>query len=679
MILTGRIESTGPPPSRFRRPRLTQCLPGIVLCLIAQAAEIRIEGLRNMDESQALDLLGDRLEYVRERPPTPARAGDAAYLLENLMRRQGFQSPSVDWAIRGGTIHLKVQEGRRLSIGEVQLPDLPKEDATRLGRLFKLPGQERILSRGQAPPYRESDVEEGLLLIEADFRSRGYWRAKASETARSEPTGDGEISFTISVDSGPLHHIGEPRFDGVPEEMLADLHATAAPYVGQVADTDRLTRLRGDIESRFRRAGYLLGTFKMNRILGDGRLTPRFIVVIEERQRFSDLEVVGLEKTHESRVTRRFSDLQGDWFDAEAFDSRLRKLLATGAFSSIRLETETDAAGALHATLHVREGRARGASTYIGAGSYEGAIFGAKYHDRNLFGNLWNFSAGAEFTSRGMLGELRLSEPWLFDTDTYLGLRLFSVTRSQEGYDKFEAGLSAEFSRDLGRHFDASLIYGVSLVNTSSTGIPDFQLGETVYLHQFLRAELAYDRRDSPVKPGRGYHLNALLEGGGVTGDLSSTYLKFETLAAGYIPVGQKAQINLGARAGLLIPSSGNDKFPIDLRLFSGGPDTVRSFPFREMGPKALNGDPLGGEAYWVVNAEYLQSIAGPVKAVVFVDAGHLSGDSALDFGSPELAAGLGLRLDLPVGPIRLEYGHNLTRDRGEPSGSWHFAIGVAF
>ena len=46
---------------------------------------------------------------------------------------------------------------------------------------------------------------------------------------------------------------------------------------------------------------------------------------------------------------------------------------------------------------------------------------------------------------------------------------------------------------------------------------------------------------------------------------------------------------------------------------------------------------------------------------------------------SPEVAAGLGLRVDLPVGPIRLEYGRNLTREGREPSGAFHFAIGITF
>jgi outer membrane protein assembly factor BamA len=44
-----------------------------------------------------------------------------------------------------------------------------------------------------------------------------------------------------------------------------------------------------------------------------------------------------------------------------------------------------------------------------------------------------------------------------------------------------------------------------------------------------------------------------------------------------------------------------------------------------------------------------------------------------------DVAVGLGIRADLPIGPVRLEYGHNMTRDNGEPTGAFHFAIGVSF
>ena len=47
--------------------------------------------------------------------------------------------------------------------------------------------------------------------------------------------------------------------------------------------------------------------------------------------------------------------------------------------------------------------------------------------------------------------------------------------------------------------------------------------------------------------------------------------------------------------------------------------------------------------------------------------------------GDVNMAVGAGLRLNLPIGPIRAEYGYNLTRDYPEPSGTFHFAIGVNF
>lgn len=652
-----------------------------LLVSCAGSAELRVEGLRTLKESEVLELLGDRLEYIRSKPPSPARAGDAAFLLENLMRRQGFQNPDVKPVISGNLIRLVVNEGDRLSIGSVAVPGLPEEDQIRLSKLFRLPGQERVLNPGQEPPFREEDVTEGLSLLEADLRSRGYWKAKAAVEKRGITPGTRELSFMIRITPGPLHHLGEPRFDGAPAELLPELRAKTAVHVGKVAGTDLLTTLRSEVESVFRSTGFPLDTFKMNRILGDGILTPRFIIQFGTRQRLGSVRVTGTEKTKVERITRRFDDLRQDWFDAETFDARLKKLLATGAFSSVRVENQTNSDGTLDATLQMVEGRARGTTAYGGFGSYEGGIFGLKYHDRNFRGNLWNLSTGFEVSSRGLLGEVRLSNPWLLDSDTHLALRLFSVTRGYEGYDKFETGLTAEFSRDdLGEDMDASLMLGSSLVSISENGIPLNELGETSYTHQFIRGTLSFDRRDDPVSPGSGYHLNALLEAGLILGDINSNYVRLDTSAAGYLPVGKKGQINVGARTGMLFPSGGTTEFPIDLRLFTGGADSVRSFRYRELGARTTSNDPAGGESYWVANAEYVHALAGPVKCVGFFDAGSLSAlEQGFDLASPELSVGLGIRLDLPVGPIRFEYGHNLTRDEGEPSGTWHFAIGTAF
>ena len=104
-----------------------------------------------------------------------------------------------------------------------------------------------------------------------------------------------------------------------------------------------------------------------------------------------------------------------------------------------------------------------------------------------------------------------------------------------------------------------------------------------------------------------------------------------------------------------------------------------RDAPPVRLGP-SFDGYPVGGESRWNANFELIRSISKTFGVVAFVDAGSLGRDAGdLTSAEVELADGLCLRLELPVGPVRLEYGHNLTQDRGEPSGTFHFAIGAAF
>ena len=148
--------------------------------------------------------------------------------------------------------------------------------------------------------------------------------------------------------------------------------------------------------------------------------------------------------------------------------------------------------------------------------------------------------------------------------------------------------------------------------------------------------------------------------------------------ASYFLPIG-KTKLRLGARAGIINPAEDED-LPIDLRFFTGGPRSVRSFRERDLGPSDKNGFPTGGEFMSVFNVEYDIPIAGPLSLVPFADAGNLlpnAEDASLD--DMHYAAGLGLVFNSPIGPLRVEYGHNLNQSEGEPSGTWHVGFGFAF
>jgi outer membrane protein assembly factor BamA len=360
-------------------------------------------------------------------------------------------------------------------------------------------------------------------------------------------------------------------------------------------------------------------------------------------------------------------------------NKRLRGFLAIGAFSSARLETREIAGDSIDATLHLEEARAKEISLAAGFDSYQGALLRTTYTDRNLMGELLGFSTGFEFSSRGVLGETRLVDPWFMGTDVAASARVYALIYGREGYSSFETGLEGTGAWEFGDHYKLEALAGFSFVNLNEDGLPVSELGETVYGQPRLRVTQTLDYRDSAVLPRNGWKLAAPLEIGSAMGDLSTSYVRAELSGAWYHTFENDWQIVLGAAGGVLVPSGGGVDLPINLRLFNGGAHSVRSFPERELGP-TVEGFPTGGESMWHANAELIRRLAGSLKAVGFVDAGSLSREfDKLGSADVELAVGLGLRLDLPIGPVRLEYGYNLTRDPGDPVGTLHFAIGVAF
>ncbi|MBU6326866.1 MAG: BamA/TamA family outer membrane protein, partial [Verrucomicrobia bacterium] len=451
-------------------------------------------------------------------------------------------------------------------------------------------------------------------------------------------------------------------------------------FAGLPATTANINQMRSEVEKLYRSAGYSDVAIRLGGEPQLGKFVPQISVQVGERHRLNKLTVEGLEKTKESRVLNRFRGMEGQYYDATRADKELRKLLNTGAFQSLGLEMNQRADQTyIDATLHAVEGKARSFSSYAGLESYEGPILGVGYGDRNLFGNLWNFSGGLEITGRGILFDTRIVDPWFLESDIRAGARFFAVSRDLDVYQKFESGFSFDLSWELSEHSTLLLFVASSYVGISNASIDDADLGPKDYNYNRARLTWTHDRRNNKVIPSDGWIVDAVGELGAVLASESSSYVKWEMRGSWYVPVKETNHVALGLRTGLIVPAT-TAELPIDLRYFLGGSNTVRSFPERELGPRNASGVNRGGEAYWIANAEYVHQVAGAFKAVAFTDAGTLSED-LLSFASSsvDVAVGLGVRLDLPIGPVRLEYGHNLTPDVGEPSGAFHFAIGVAF
>ncbi len=642
---------------------------------------VRIKGSVKKSEGELLGLIGERMAHVRSKPASTWRADDAAFLLREVMKKDGYSDVRVDWKILSrDEILLTVQEGQRLSLGTVTVNGLPEGDSARFVKLYSSPAEKgRPIASGSAP-FREQDVATGLSHIKQELNADGYWSAEAVITSRETDPATGVVSVTIDVTPGEVHRIGEPRITSPDGRGTDEVREAAKPFIGKKARTAALNAMRLAVEEAFGSRGYKDANIQMGRTLTSAYFIPEFFINIGKRVKLNQIHIEGLVRTNPDRIRRRMKKLEADWYDEAAMNKNLRGFLGTGAFSSARVETTAVGENTVDATLHFDETRAKEITLAGGVGSYQGLIMRVTYTDRNLFGELLGFSSGFEFSSRGILGETKITDPWLFGSDVAGTARVYALIYGREGYSTFESGLDGRLIWKIGDHYSLDLLAGLAAVNLTPEGLPTSDLGETVYGQPKLRFTQKLDYRDSPVLPTSGWHLQSPLEVGAAIGDISTSYVQAGITGGWYHKLGREWRLGIGGELGMILPSGDGDDLPIDLRLFNGGSRSVRSFPERELGPQSANGYPIGGEAMWNTNVEISRAISGSLSAVAFVDAGSLARDyGEITSADVEIATGLGLRLDLPIGPVRLEYGYNLTKDSGEPAGTIHFAIGYAY
>lgn len=663
-------------------PRLLSLIFLSIAIASRSAAETRIQitGLRQKTEAQVLELMGGMLTHVQTSDAAPSRANDAAFLLTQVLLKDGYAEVQVEpQVVSRRHIRLNVREGLRLSLGEIKIEGAPADDLAKLVKLYTRPAERNQRLTSGSPPFREQDIATGLSNLRQQLNAEGYWAAEATLLNRRLDPFTGKVDLNISLKMGPRHRIGSPEFGGSDSIGFEQARATTKPFVGKVATTGNLNAMRLAVDESFITQGYPDAKILMGQSLSETQFNPLFTIELGKRVKLRDVHVEGLRRTSPERLKSRFTKLEGDWYNEAAMNKRLRGLLGTGAFSSVRLEKTDVSDDVIDATLHLEEARAKEFSFAAGADSYQGALLRTTYTDRNLMGRLLGFSSGFEFSSRGVLGETRLTDPWLFGSDIAGTARFYALIYGREGYSSFESGVDGKLTWKANDHYTIDILTGLAAVNLNEDGLPSSELGETVYTHPKIVLTQSLDYRDSAILPKSGWHLESPLEIGAAVGKDSTAYAKAGLSGGWYHELNKKYQIGIGGESGLLFPTGDGVELPIDLRLFNGGSRSVRSFAERDLGPN-VQGYPVGGEAMWNTNLELIRNLSSSLKAVSFIDAGSLARNfDDLGASDVEVAVGLGIRLDLPIGPVRLEYGYNLTRDVGEPTGTIHFAIGAAF
>lgn len=189
---------------------------------------------------------------------------------------------------------------------------------------------------------------------------------------------------------------------------------------------------------------------------------------------------------------------------------------------------------------------------------------------------------------------------------------------------------------------------------------------------------LRRDSRDSTFAPTHGSDMSVSTEMAGLGGD--TAFVRYIAEAGYYFPLKWDCVGLLHARAGGMNKLTWGAMPAYEL-FYLGGIDTIRGFKYAEISPRDPNtGERIGGPRFLQLNTELrfpLYKKLG-LTGTVFFDAGNVYGPNYVGpFLRP--TAGLGFRWFSPMGPLRVEWGYNLSQHPWERSSAWEFTMGGTF
>ena len=622
------------------------------------------------------------IEYARD-VSSQAPLFDATLDLQDHLVGLGFPNAEVSYTVADGArpkVTFAIREGPRVTVvGGLHLEGNATFSDDELEALWPRT-KSGLLGTGD-PWFVQGDLELTRATISEFYDARGFLdvEVKGPIIVRADDATEARVSYVVTENV---------RYRVARLTIAEDLPLTYAQF--DVASVEGKPFVRSSLEALRLRARTLL----QNNGYPDPLVTLQITIdrtaheVIAHlagqpgpRAQVVAVRIHGNERTADHVVQRQVRVRENTRYDASQVEATVRGLYGTGLFGQVEVRrTNADEAGKQVALdIAVHEVDAREIDFLAGYGSYETLRGGVFYSDRNLFGLGQRFQVGARASLKGQGLSATWIEPHLFGSDTSLTIGGHAREREEPTFVDIPRGFDVALARDLWGPLRGRIGYSLQSRDGSEIDSSIGNVADTEFEIGSVFGELVLDRRDSPLYPSAGYRLSAKLEhaadvfGGSVNLD------RVTWSAAGFHTFTKDWVLGLSMRAGVIWTHDALG-IPVQERFYNGGESTVRSFDESEVGPLSATGTPTGGALFNTLNAELRFPIVAALHGALFADAGNVGLDpDRYDLRDARYALGGGLRLVLPIGPVRLDGAVNPDRRPGEETWVLHLSVGLPF
>ena len=426
------------------------------------------------------------------------------------------------------------------------------------------------------------------------------------------------------------------------------------PKPGTQLNHGEYTDFKAAVERTAMRYGHFDGTFIQSELLVDAEKNEgQWLLVYDpkERYKFGDVDFTG-SQIRESILQNLVPFETGEPYLSDDVAELNRRLSATGWFNSIVVTPDITAgrkSNDKQLPVHARGSpkvknsveTGLGYSTDVGP---RGRLIWKKPwlndsgHSLEAAGDISKLEQMLDLTYKLPLEENALEQFWMFGggykhedlNDTKADSLTFAATRRWDLYEGWQKGIALKFRLD-------DFTQG-SLDNKTMMVYPEFSLSRTR-----SRGGLMPKWGDSQrytigyANQMWGSDIDALM--------LEAQYTLIRTFA-------RKHRFVLRSHLGWIETGDFND-VPPDLRYFAGGDRSIRGYDYESISPKDENGDLTGASKMITGSIEYQLRVKGKWWGAVFFDIGRA--DTNFEFSNLKKGAGIGVRWESPLGPIKLD------------------------
>jgi outer membrane protein insertion porin family len=714
-----------------------ETLPGNVVNLVLEVTPkfrilaIRFEGNKAFKQNR----LRKEIKTVQNGALDERQIKDDAQKLYEFYQKKGYNQTQVSYSIDRnrstgfGTVNFKIREGAKVRINAVNFvgndhikaKKLRKEMETRKWHMFSwLTGSGRL---------KDDDFDEDLNKLRDYYKEQGYLDVEIAEDKITfdYPKPD-RLVITIRVSEGRRYRIGDISFKGnklYPERLLRLLPRQKK---GMIFVPSKLDKDVESMEDFYGREGYLDTRVRLVRKpnLQTGNIDLQYEITESEKFLVESINIEGNTKTKSIVILRELVLGPGDVFSKVLMKISELRLENSRFFEDpVNVTSEsTNIPGRRNLKIAVTEARTGNLTFGAGFSSLEKATVFAEITQSNFdVFNRHSFfqGAGQKFRLRFQIGSqsseiiLSFEEPWFLQRELALGFSIYRTTSDFNStfYEEIRSGIEIHLRKRLFNWLEGQLAYTyeiVDIANVTSSAplVIAAEAGNTSTSK--VGISLTQDTRDKIINTTRGNYANFLAEvAGGPLGG-NNNYYHLELRTSKFFPIAefQEQVLSVIGRAGVIesfgastkyktvvinLPDPQNPGFltpvnytfipdvPFYNRFFQGGPQDLRGFEFREVGPKDPTGEPLGGKSFGFVSFEYSFDLVKPVRFAFFYDAGFVNA-KAYDFNPASYNDdfGFGLRLFVAGAPLSLDFGIPLTSDKFNRKGSqFNFSFGTRF